>query len=126
LSGGFIRVTPDLHPHDLKIWKDMDMRDRNWKRCKTPQHRVYSVNPGDSGKKSGDSEQSGESGLGFSGVSEFHSHGNLEILPTRVYRAYSNYSLREYRKETRKEIDRGWSSWDTLRKRGGEASSLQI
>jgi hypothetical protein len=47
-------------------------------------------------------------------------------LPTRVYRAYSNYSLREYRKETRKEIDRGWSSWDTLRKRGGEASSLQI
>jgi hypothetical protein len=29
LSGGFIRVTPDLDPHDLKKWKDMDMRDRN-------------------------------------------------------------------------------------------------
>jgi hypothetical protein len=28
LSGGLIHVVLDLHPHDLKIWKDMDIREK--------------------------------------------------------------------------------------------------
>jgi hypothetical protein len=35
--------------------------------------RVFSVNPGDCGKKSGYSRKSRESGLGMPGVSKFHS-----------------------------------------------------
>jgi hypothetical protein len=27
LSGGLFCLTPYLHPHDLNIWKDMEMRD---------------------------------------------------------------------------------------------------
>jgi hypothetical protein len=27
LSGGHFRLTPYLHPHDLNIWNDMEMRD---------------------------------------------------------------------------------------------------
>jgi hypothetical protein len=45
---------------------------------------------------------------------------------SRVYVVYSNYSIRGYRKEMSREIDRVRSSWDTLGERGGEASSLQI
>jgi hypothetical protein len=27
LSGGLFHLTPDLYPHDLDIWKDIEMRD---------------------------------------------------------------------------------------------------
>jgi hypothetical protein len=41
-------------------------------------------------------------------------------------RAYSNYSLRGYRKETCRQIDRVRSSSNTLWERGEEASNLQM
>jgi hypothetical protein len=51
----------------------MDMRDVQEERCEALSLRVFSVNPGDSGKKSGYSGKSGESGLEMSGVFGFHS-----------------------------------------------------
>jgi hypothetical protein len=51
----------------------MGMKDKHQKGCEALPLRVFSVNPGDSGKKSGYSRMSEESGLEIFGVPGFHS-----------------------------------------------------